>query len=243
MKIFALFLWGLMTVPAQEKGLELYLLVGQSNMAGRGKLAEEDRKPVPGIFMLDKQNTWVPAAHPIHFDKKIAGYGLGLDFARTMGPGKKIGLIPCAVGGTSLDQWKKGGKLFTNAIKRLRVAQKSGTLKGILWHQGESDLGNAAHVASYPKRFTQFVADLRKEAGDPRVPFVAGELGRFLGGKNAAAPKINAAFASVVKVIPSYGVASSEGLKDKGDRLHFGKPALAAFGKRYAEVMKRLQKK
>ena len=51
----------------------------------------------------------------------------------------KIGLIPCAVGGTRIDRWMESGDLWSNAVKRAKIALKSGKLKGILWHQGESD--------------------------------------------------------------------------------------------------------
>ena len=55
----------------------LFLLVGQSNMAGRGKVEPQDTVPIPRVLMLDKQRTWVPAVDPMHFDKPIAGVGLG----------------------------------------------------------------------------------------------------------------------------------------------------------------------
>ena len=51
----------------------LFLLVGQSNMAGRGKVEPQDTVPIPRVLMLDKQRTWVPAVDPMHFDKPIAG--------------------------------------------------------------------------------------------------------------------------------------------------------------------------
>ncbi|HEX8916483.1 MAG TPA: sialate O-acetylesterase, partial [Humisphaera sp.] len=54
--------------PAKDKFL-LFLLVGQSNMAGRGKVEDEDRKPHPRVVSLDKAGQWVPAVDPIHFDK------------------------------------------------------------------------------------------------------------------------------------------------------------------------------
>ncbi len=96
------------------KQMKLFLLIGQSNMAGRGKVEAQDQVVNPRIFMLTKDLKWVPAKDPVHFDKPAAGVGLGSEFAREIlkaDPNASIGLIPCAVGGTSLDQWKTGGPL------------------------------------------------------------------------------------------------------------------------------------
>ena len=99
--------------------------------------------------MLDKQRAWVPAVDPMHFDKPIAGVGLGRSFAARIAdaqPGVTIGLIPAAVGGSPIDAWQPGvyyeptkSHPWDDAIARARVALASGTLKAILWHQGESD--------------------------------------------------------------------------------------------------------
>ena len=62
-------------MPEREK-FHLFLLVGQSNMAGRGAVTEEDRNPDPRVLMLTRDRAWIPAADPLHFDKpKIAGVG------------------------------------------------------------------------------------------------------------------------------------------------------------------------
>ena len=100
-------------VPADRENFHLFLLVGQSNMAGRGEVTDADRVPDPNILMLNKANEWVPAVDPLHFDKpKIAGVGLGRSFAREIAkanPGITIGLIPCAVGGSPITCWEVGG--------------------------------------------------------------------------------------------------------------------------------------
>ena len=70
-------------IPAKEK-FHLYLLVGQSNMAGRGKVTPEDKKPHERVLMLSKDLKWVPATDPMHFDKSIAGVGLGRTFGIEM---------------------------------------------------------------------------------------------------------------------------------------------------------------
>jgi len=235
-------------LPAKEK-LHLYLLIGQSNMAGRGALGEQDKTPTPRVLKFTKDNTWAPATDPLHFDKPIAGVGLGSSFGRAMAEGKPdatIGLIPCAVGGTPLVRWSKGGDLYQQALDRARLALKDGTLKGILWHQGEADSGNERTASSYGERLAQMVKDLRADLGAGEVPFVAGKLGEFLkredkDGKPALWLKVNEQIGALPKSVPHTASVESAGLKHKGDSLHFDTPSLHEFGERYATAMKRLQ--
>ena len=62
-------------LPPREK-FHLFLLVGQSNMAGRGTLEKQDTTPHPRVLMLNKAGEWAPAVDPLHFDKPSAGVGL-----------------------------------------------------------------------------------------------------------------------------------------------------------------------
>lgn len=223
---------------AAEK-MDLFLLIGQSNMAGRGKVEPQDEVIHPRIFMLTKELAWVPAKDPVHFDKPIAGVGLCSQFARTLAkadPNLTIGLIPCAMGGTSLDEWKAGGKLYQNALERTREAMKRGRLAGILWHQGEGDSASAK-VATYGDRFAAMIGQLRKDLNAEDVPVVIGELGRF----RDASAGLNAALPEVARRVPRCALATAEDLKDKGDHLHFGAPALRTFGERYAAAYLKLK--
>ena len=235
-------------VPTREQ-FHLYLLIGQSNMAGRGPL-ENPPPAVPSrVLKLDQDNNWVPAVEPLHFDNpKIVGAGLGLSFAESMAetnPEVTIGLIPCAVGGTQLSRWQKGGDLYQQAVVRARQGMKRGTLKGILWHQGEQDAVDLQLSESYAGRLGEMVRDLRAELNAPTVPFVAGELGEFLTGMSRGKPtyprKINEQIHLAAQSISHSAVVSSSGLKSKEDLVHFDTPALREFGRRYATAMKQLQ--
>lgn len=223
-------------------GLQLFLLIGQSNMAGRGIVTPADQQTNPRIFMLDKANAWVPAKDPVHFDKpKVAGVGLCSEFARCVAaqePDAKIGLIPCAFGGTTLDQWKPGSALYTNAVARTRIALKSGRLAGILWHQGEGDSA-AKNRTTYPARFATMIDRLRQDLDAKDVPVIVGELGAsYLPGY---AP-FNAILPQVTNVVPRCALVSSEGLGANSDNVHFSRNALIEFGKRYATAFKNLKK-
>ena len=225
--------------------LQIFLLMGQANMAGRTPPEAEDKRPDPNIWMLDAKGKWVPAAEPMHFDKPArVGVGPGLAFGRAVlaaNPGMKIGLVPCAVGGTPLSQWEKGGELFVATVARARQAAASGRLRGGIWHQGENDSREGDPAPTYEKRLIRMIADLRAELGAPNLPFVVGELGHFLDPEIFPQAKmVNAALHNVVSKVRMTALASAEGLKDKGDRSHFAADAQRELGKRYAKGMQSL---
>jgi hypothetical protein len=229
---------------AQPRNLELFLLIGQSNMAGRGKVEPQDREPIPRVLMLNKELEWTPAIDPVHFDKpQIAGVGIARSFAKTLAeanPRVSIGLVPAAVGGTSLDQWKPGGELYVEAVRRTKAAMKSGKLRGILWHQGEGDCGIQDKAKSYRERFAAFIQALRGDLDAPGVPVLVGELGEYLYDrpKNTSpyARVVNEQLALIPLSVPRSGFVSSAGLTHKGDELHFDAPSLREFGRRYAHA-------
>ncbi len=230
------------------KKLHLYLLVGQSNMAGRGKVEEADRTLHPRIWMLNKENQWIPAVSPMHFDKPdVVGVGPGLEFARVMADADTsviIGLIPAAVGGSPIDAWKPGGYHdqtksypYDDAIRRAKIAKQSGKLKGILWHQGESD-SKPELVGSYTQKLETLIARFRKELSARNVPVVVGTLGDFFVAKNPAAKNINEQLRNLPKKVKRTAYADATGLTDKGDKTHFDTPSARELGRRYAEAMK-----
>ena len=238
--------------PARDK-FHLLLLVGQSNMAGRGKVTADDRKPHARVLMLTKDNTWAPAVDPMHFDKpRIVGVGLGRTFgievARAQ-PGVTIGLIPCAVGGSPIASWEPGGyhsstqtHPYDDAMKRARVALKAGTLKGILWHQGESD-ASAEKSAVYEKKLHALIARLRQVLNAPDVPFIAGQMGQFptrpwSDGKR----RVDQAHRDLPKKVKRTAFVNSNGLTHKGDHVHFDAASYRELGKRYAKAYLQMSK-
>jgi hypothetical protein len=217
--------------PAPDK-LRLFLLIGQSNMAGRGKLGVEDVVTNPRIFMLKKDLTWTLAKDPLHFDNYRAGVGLGSEFARVVlkaNPKAKIGLIPCAVGASTLASWKPGGEHYAEAIARTRVAVRNGKLACILWHQGEADC-TPAQIAAYPAEFAALIAQLRKDLDAPDVPVIIGEIGHF----SEEAKAFNRSVPKIAAGVPRCDFVTAEDLNHRGDSVHFDSPSLRLYGSRYA---------
>lgn len=204
-------------------------------MAGRGKIEPQDIEPIPGVLMLNKEKAWVPAIDPVHFDRPaIAGVGIPRSFAKVLlkaNPSLKIGLIPAAVGGTSLDEWKPEGELYRNALERARFALKSGKLRGILWHQGEGDSAKEALAKSYQERFAAMIHQLRQDLQAPDLPVVIGELGEFH--RTSFNDFLNQELALMPFKVPHCAFVSSAGLTDKGDGTHFDAPSAREFGRRY----------
>lgn len=210
--------------PPREK-FHLYLLIGQSNMAGRGAMLPDAKAP-PRVMKLDKNNEWVPATDPLHFDKpQIAGVGPGSSFGPAMADADEsitVGLIPCAVGGTPLKRWEAKGDLYQAALARTQEALKSGTLKGVVWHQGESDSGKADTANSYGERLAGMIVQLRKDLSRPDLPFVVGQLPLFTPEHEASLRKtINAALVDLPNRVPHTACIEATDLKHKGDSVHF----------------------
>jgi len=229
-----------------KQNLHIFLLMGQSNMAGRGAVDAESQPDNPRILVFNRGGKWALAADPLHWDKPAAGAGIGLSFAKAMAdaaPDATIGLVPCAVGGTPLSRWQKEGDLYKAAMVRAKAAAETGTLKGVLWHQGEAD-SKEELAATYGKRFEQMVKDLRAELGTNDLPVVAGELGEFFVAKSGAnAQAVNDALHAVAASLPRVACVDAKGLMHKGDTTHFDTAALREFGRRYAKAMQALNAK
>ena len=217
----------------------VFLLIGQSNMAGRGVSDEVAAIDNPDILMF-RVGRWVTAREPLHTDKPDrTGIGIGMSFAQEIlaaEPGASVGLVPCAVGGTPLGRWMPGGDLSEAAVSTAREALADGDLGGFLWHQGEADSREESVAASYGQRLTAAIGGLREQLGASDTPFIAGELGEFLSEREPAVhfATVNSALAQLGAEVPLYGCASAAGLPDKGDSVHFDSPSLREFGRRYA---------
>ena len=255
--LFTLLLLGVLasTTWAQENPLpevhkdafHLYLLAGQSNMAGRGVPAEQDKTAHPRVFALNRENRWVPAVEPLHFDKPaIVGVGPGLAFGKAMAesdPNIIIGLVPCAVGGSPIAAWKPlayypatGAHPYDDAMARCRIAGQRGTVKGVLGHQGDSD-SNAQDGPVYAQRLTELIRRLRQDLNAPNLLFVAGTPADAFIARTPDSRFVIEAIRVAAKADERVFWVSAAGLACKDDQVHFNTEAAGTLGLRYAQAM------
>lgn len=214
-----------------------FLLIGQSNMAGRGVIGSVPAIENPHLYVA-RNARWQRMFQPVNPDRPFSGVCLAESFADAYSRDHDVdvGLIPCADGGTSLAQWEPGGLLYDHALMQTRLAMRTSILRGILWHQGESDCSQEAS-AVYEEKLTAFFSTLRRDIGTLDVPVIVGALGDYLKdyseGTRAYYPIINAAARRVTETQPAMAFVSAEGLGAKPDHLHFDAPALRTFGLRY----------
>ena len=225
-----------------------FLLIGQSNMAGRGLREEEIWVDTTHIKTL-RNGRWKRMFRPINPDDWASGANLAEGFAEKYAEkyGVDVGLICCAFGGSSLNQWKPGSLLFDNAVNQACLASRTSTIAGVLWHQGEQDCPPEL-AATYRERFEYMMRKFRKELDLYDVPFLVGEIGDFLP-KAASAEKcrldnykeINKALADIAENNEMTGLVSAAGLTANEDNLHFNSASLYEFGLRYLEEFEKLR--
>ena len=168
----------------------------------------------------------------------------------------KVGTITVAVGGASIDLFDKdkyqsylndantadwlrnyakeyGGNPYGRLIELAKIAQKSGVIKGILLHQGETNNCDQTWPSKVKKIYEDMLADLGLDAKD--VPLLVGELGQK--DQNAVCWGHNAIIDNITATIPTAHVVSSKDCPLQSDRLHFTAEGYRMFGKRYADVM------
>ena len=224
-----------------------FLLIGQSNMAGRGFLTEAKEIDTTHIKIM-RNGLWNRMFRPINPDRSFSGVSLAESFAESYA--KKydtdVGLICCADGGTSLEQWMPGTILYDNAVNCARLAQRSSEIVGILWHQGEGDIRNKGYL-TYKSRFKIMISKMKEDLNLPDVPVLVGGLGDFLMDHYECNEKgeheylmVNEELQSIAQDDEKCGFVSAEGLTSNPDNLHFNAESLYQFGLRYFEAYEKI---
>jgi hypothetical protein len=246
-------------LPEGTTHLDLWLLCGQSNMKGRGFMPEEPKND-PRIVMMHKvDDQWYLARHPLHLvgDAKTfkgfdnAGVGPGLAFAEVLAAQDKtagIGLVPCAVGGSSINVWQKGTKLYDEALRRAKLALQTtapvkARLRGILWLQGEAN-ANAQDRPQYANQLRAMIASFRADLAMPELPFIACTIGEMQPEPRLTYLKaMNEILLALPKSVPHTACVDARDLKTHiGDSVHFDTAAQNEIGKRFAEMFIKMTK-
>jgi sialate O-acetylesterase len=111
----------------------------------------------------------------------LEGVGPGLFFAKHLikYTNRPIGLIFCPFGGTTMAMWDPSLKgpddLYPFMMRQIRAV--GAPIKGMLWYQGEGDTGPTSAV--YEKAFLSFIDAFRRDVGNPDLPFIYVQIGRW----------------------------------------------------------------
>ena len=166
----------------------------------------------------------------------------------------KVGVINIAVGGCKIELFDKtnypsyvatapiwmkpmiaayAGSPYQRLVDMGKLAQKTGVIRGILLHQGESNTNDKEWPAKVKAVYENLLRDLDLKAED--VPLLAGEL--VGADQKGACASMNEIIAGLPKTIPTAHVVSSFGCLGRPDHLHFTPEGYRELGKRYAETM------
>jgi hypothetical protein len=117
---------------------------------------------------------------------------------------------------------------------------QSGVIKGIIWHQGESD-SKPEQAKAYQAKLEELITKFRRELGDNDLPFVVGTLGDFYVARNPNAKTINEILKRIPLTVKNTACADAAGLTPKSDLVHFDAKSERELGRRYAELMIKLE--
>lgn len=222
--------------------MDLFLAIGQSNMAGRAPY-DDATEEMDGVYLATPQAGMEISTNPmnqysnVRKDISVQGMGPHYQFALNMRdslPHHTIGMVVNAQGGTSITVWYKPGKTnYDKTIERAKKASKWGEWKGVIWHQGESDVTNGAsdNYATYKDRLATLANSLRTDLGVDTLWFIVGELSQ----KETQAAFNQTVIQSVASYIPYSDYVVSTGTALLSDNIHFDEASVKLLGQRYAE--------
>lgn len=227
----------------------VFILAGQSNMAGRGFVEPQDTIPDERVLTINKNGVITIAKEPLHFyEPSLTGLDCGLSFGKTLTQqipdNISVLILPTAVGGSSISQWLgdsiyRNVQLLTNFKEKVAIGKKHGEIKGILWHQGESD-ANPENVSLYHKRLSKLFGAFRQIVANEKLPILTGELGHYAANDDWS--KINEQIQLYASTDANVTVINTSDLKDKGDKVHFDSEGQRVIGKRFANEFIKRQK-
>lgn len=228
-------------------GFDLWWLIGQSNMIGRSAIRagiDDDYSAIAGkVYQFGyNSQTITPATNPLdHVNENAGQMGMWLEFVKAILPGlakgRRILLVPCAQGDTSLaSNWSPGQAQNNNAKLRLAAAMASGSginrLAGVLWHQGEGDsLTASEHRSRIQAMYDDFISSVPGMSAT--TPFICGSITSILQGSAV----INASLQDFAAANDAVRFVDLSDLPFNGDNIHYTNAALFTAGQRYGAAV------
>lgn len=241
-KIYLLLLLFVLSLSHLEAGnpKKLFLLLGQSNMAGRAPMSPQDILPLHMVQLFNSDGYFESARNPLNRYSNIRKelplqlVGPGYSFGKRLSEVCRdtIYLLVNARGGVPIKQFMKGdsSQYYTCTIQRIKQALKlypDLSIEAIIWHQGES---NVDDDAQYLGQLAKLTADYRQDLNLPDLPIIVGELGHW----NRANSIMNNKLSMISDSISNAYCVSSESLTNI-DNFHFDARSQHILGNRYAE--------
>jgi hypothetical protein len=177
------------SVPATA-ATKVFLLAGQSNMAGEGTVADlaAEYASQPDVKFWNN-NQWVALQGGFGDGTSGKLFGPEIGFGHRLHelfPDDDIYLVKYGLTSTNLAvQWKPDGtgpcyntfKTTANAaIANLTAAGKSPVVAGMIWMQGENDALDSTYAPAYASNLTNFITTVRHDFATPNMRFVAGRI-------------------------------------------------------------------
>ncbi len=235
-----------------KKDVWVFIMAGQSNMAGRAAIESEDTLCNERILTINEKDEIIVAKEPLHFyEPSMRGLDAGISFSNklleSIPPTVSILLMPAAVGGSSIKQWlgdslHRGIMLLSNLKSKMLLGEKYGTIKAILWHQGESDATRLG-VNGYQYNLFLLHNIFRTFAHNSKLPIITGGIGLFEE-DNSRKKLINEAIYANAEANKYTYIIGTSDFEHKGDKLHFNSYSQRLMGERMALMfIETLQKK
>lgn len=119
---------------------------------------------------------------PPHISHNVPekGVGPGLFFAKEMFKKTLVpqGVVPCALGGSSLSEWLPADKIKNNLYYAMlrRFIGVGNRVRGVIWSQGENETGSDEALEAYTNRMKKLVSTIRQDFQNNELPFVMAQM-------------------------------------------------------------------
>ncbi|MBN1564391.1 MAG: hypothetical protein JXA10_11165 [Anaerolineae bacterium] len=227
---------------------EVFILAGQSNMVGYGKIAElprSMRKLPPNITLKNHC--------PRGFFARRRKFGPEIAFANVIAsamPGTQVLLVKYAVNATSLLAWSPEwsaeqaartanadvGPLYATLTQHVKNALRGQSFRfaGILWMQGERDALYPDAAQEYKRNFTALIARFRADTHTPDLPVIFGQI--MPPDEWTGRATVQQALASVAQTVPYTALVPTDDIPKDNGPFHYGTAGQLLLGRRFAEA-------
>lgn len=244
-----------LTTDTTASETHVFLAAGQSNMQGFARPVGGDLDPInPRILQFGASSQKVEPA-PAILDNPGGQIGLSparvfaAEYLKTQPDHVSVLLVPYAWGGTGFnsgsgngatwdDRQATGGvrDLYTESVAQtldaLAAAGENAELKGILWHQGESNQNDS--FEDYAAQLDRLIDNYRSDLGNTNLPFLIGQMTQE--GFEVTPRKliIDAAHQDTLRRKRYIGFApSTSGSTNYNDTTHFSRRGVEKLGAEY----------